>query len=625
MVRLVRVVFCGLFFLLIASAVTVQAQDGLSADVVKTLKGSTVFVKTAIGPIKMSGSGFVIHVDGNTALIATNEHVIAKPKELKVGGFVPGLRGRDRLYLNSLQRALADKAPAVSVVFNSGENGEQALDAKVVGAIEEIDLAILKVSGFAQAPKPIEYAKSPAPVETMPVYVLGFPFGDALSENSKNPTITIGKASVSSIRKGPTGKISKVQIDGSLNPGNSGGPVVDAKGNLIGIAVQTIQGSNIGFAIPSTELVETVAGRVGKPTVAVTAAVNGAPPTYEVRLPIIDPFNRLKLPSVEYVDGAVQLDPAKESQPQLVTLPGNKKSLLLISDSMATGKLDLPTSEKQGAREVTMQASVVNHDGYAVYAEPIVIKVAAPAVVTSNVTSAPGNATGNTTVTITQKSGKGTRQTTITSKQGGSSTKGKPADDDDDDDEVVEEKKPGSKTTAKKETSKGKTGSKTDSKATAKNDKSKKEEAETKAPEFGWTNKLSKMKKIPDEELTGKVDGMEFSPDKVTLSLGTLEFRQGTEFFADLSVSIVLFTGNEDLAGKRIVANGSIGGPHFRIASRKNGQQLPNTQPFLDALMVLEFGEYNAEDRTLPGKIYLCTPDKAKSYIVGTFEAALSR
>ena len=45
-----------------------------------------------------------------------------------------------------------------------------------------------------------------------------------------------------------------MQLDGELNPGNSGGPVVAADGKLVGIAVSKIVGTKIGFAIPPAEL-----------------------------------------------------------------------------------------------------------------------------------------------------------------------------------------------------------------------------------------------------------------------------------------------------------------------------------------------------------------------------------
>src|SRR5579872_1295906 len=204
--------------------------DSLPPDALQKLKGATVYVKTEIGPLPLSGSGFVIDVTGDTALIATNHHVVTKPKELQAGTFIPGLRGRDRMAIRRIQQALADKQPAVSIVFNSGEANEQILKAEVLGALDDPDLAILKVAGLKSPPRPIEFRQAQQPAETLPLYILGFPFGDALATNKGNPNITVGKGSVSSVRKDASGRIVKVQIDGALNPGNSGGPVVDSKG-----------------------------------------------------------------------------------------------------------------------------------------------------------------------------------------------------------------------------------------------------------------------------------------------------------------------------------------------------------------------------------------------------------
>src|SRR5262245_32288090 len=314
--RRVRILVHTSLFLFFAT-VAAEAQDSLPADTLQRLKDATVYVKTAIGPIEMSGSGFVIQVTGDSALLVTNQHVIVKPKELRVGGYIPGLRGRDRLALMKLQSALAGAEPVVSVVFNSGNGNEQVAKAELLGGLEEPDLAILKVSGVKVPPRPIEFRQVAQPLETMPLYMLGFPFGDALATNKGNPAITIGKGSVSSIRKDAAGKLVKVQIDGALNPGNSGGPVVDTKGNLVGIAVQTIQGSNVGLAIPPTALVSVLDGRVGNPAVVAGKVENGAAPKYEVVVPVIDPLKKLKSISVQYADGAVAIDKAKTGQPQL--------------------------------------------------------------------------------------------------------------------------------------------------------------------------------------------------------------------------------------------------------------------------------------------------------------------
>jgi len=106
----------------------------------------------------------------------------------------------------------------------------------------------------------------------VPVTVYGFPFGDKLAVQAGNPAISVSKGSISGIRRNDRNEVVAVQIDGALNPGNSGGPVVDAEGHLVGIATATITGAHIGLAVPAEELNRLLDGRVGEVGVAVKGA-----------------------------------------------------------------------------------------------------------------------------------------------------------------------------------------------------------------------------------------------------------------------------------------------------------------------------------------------------------------
>jgi S1-C subfamily serine protease len=404
---------------LVLSAATAHADESLAPETARRLKESTVYIKVAIGPLAMSGSGFVIQTDGNSALIATNQHVVTKPKVLAPLGFIPGLRGRDRLALMRIQQTLAANEAVVSVVFNSGEPNEQLVKAELLCQLEDPDMAVLRVSSLKSVPRAIEFRQTAQPTETMPVYILGFPFGESLSANKANPNITIGKGSVSSIRKDASGKVVKVQIDGALNPGNSGGPVVDAKGNLVGIAVQTIQGSNIGLTIPSGELNAILEGGLGKPTVTVAPAVNGASPRYQISVPLIDPLRKLKSASVRFVTKPVPSDPTKAGRPQLPSDAASRDLDLSAKGGLARVDLPLDAKAPQPVKQVTVQASFVNGEGKTVYLDPQVVAVPAPVQVT---TTTDGKST--TTTTIIQ-GGDGTttrRQMTVT--RGGAAAPG---------------------------------------------------------------------------------------------------------------------------------------------------------------------------------------------------------
>ena len=637
------------------------SDESLPAEMVQQLKDATVYIKTEIGPIKMTGTGFVIEVTGDTALIATNQHVIAKPAELKQGGYIPGLRGRDRLALMRIQQALAVAESAVTVVFNSGTPNEQVIKAELLGGLEEPDLAVMRVTGIKSPPRAVRFEQTVAPFETMSLYILGFPFGEALATNNGNPTITIGKGSISSIRNDSSGKLSKLQIDGALNPGNSGGPVVDSKGNLVGIAVQTIQGSNIGLAIPPAELASLLEGRVGKPMVVVGKTEAGTRPVYQISVPIIDPKRRLRSVSLRYIDGAAAIDSSKSAELQLP--PQGLQNLdLAVKGANATAELPLGSSTEQSARDVTVQAMIVNADGKTIYQPPFVIKVAAPQIATTTI----ANNGNTTTYTQTTKNPNGTtsrRQVTVSkgggtapTKDGGAAPIKLPKDDRDDemDPDVVEKPKKVSKSSGSAKpgvkakisddeenpepeleivekptkTTKPTATTKSGSKAKSTDDEGDtNEKVVKKASDPVWTNKISKMKTISDDEVTGKIDGLDFQLGRVTLDAGGLTFEMGrgdSDSGGEAEVRLVLFTRiNEDVSGRKFIVNGQVrvGDPHINLSTRRANDRISRPQGHLQYLLVLEFGEYNAEDRIQPGKIYLCLPDRGKSFLTGSFEA----
>ena len=145
-----------------------RADDGIPPKVLADLKAGTVFIKVQAERGKGTGSGFVVATAGDSALIVTNQHVVV-PKSL---GAVKGTQ----------------------VVFHSGKPGsERTLDATVLVADAEQDLAVLQVAGAKELPKPIDIASAVEVSETMTVYSLGFPFGEALSTTKGNPTLTVGQ------------------------------------------------------------------------------------------------------------------------------------------------------------------------------------------------------------------------------------------------------------------------------------------------------------------------------------------------------------------------------------------------------------------------------------------------
>lgn len=161
------------------------------------------------------GSGFIIAENG---IIVTNNHVI-------------------------------EGAEQITVVLEDG----QRLDATLIGADEKTDLAVLEVEASVDLPT-IEFGETDDLRVGDWVVALGNPFGIGA-------TVTAGIVSALSrdIHSGPYDDF--IQVDAPINRGNSGGPLIDGDGDVVGVntAIFSPSGGNvgIGFAIPA-ELAERV-------------------------------------------------------------------------------------------------------------------------------------------------------------------------------------------------------------------------------------------------------------------------------------------------------------------------------------------------------------------------------
>jgi len=164
------------------------------------------------------GSGFVISPDG---YIVTNHHV-------------------------------AGNATKVTVSLANG----QTLDAELIGADKATDLALLKVT----PEEPLNYlsfSDSPEPIVGEWAIALGNPFG--LFEAAA-PSVTVGVVSANDRDLGShDGRIyhDMIQTDAAINRGNSGGPLINALGEVIGVnaTIYSQSGGSVGlgFAVPATK------------------------------------------------------------------------------------------------------------------------------------------------------------------------------------------------------------------------------------------------------------------------------------------------------------------------------------------------------------------------------------
>jgi len=162
---------------------------------------------------RAQGSGFVYDREGH---VITNQHVI-------------------------------DGTSSISVVFPNG----RSYPARLVGEDRSTDLAVLKVDAPRRLLVPLPLGDSSAVAVGDPVFALGSPFG-------LEGTITSGIVSALGRRITAPNRFTisnTIQTDAAVNHGNSGGPLLDRRGRVIGVNAQIESESGgsdgVGFAIPS--------------------------------------------------------------------------------------------------------------------------------------------------------------------------------------------------------------------------------------------------------------------------------------------------------------------------------------------------------------------------------------
>ncbi|MDR2717166.1 MAG: trypsin-like peptidase domain-containing protein [Treponema sp.] len=165
---------------------------------------------------KILGSAFFIDSSG---LMITNYHVIESEVD-------PKYRGYSRMYIRM------------------GDNTSARIPARVVGWDKALDLALIKTEYTSEFVFSIVDRVIPQVGDT--VLAIGSPGG-------LEKTVTSGIVSALSRRFLQIGDV--IQIDAAVNPGNSGGPVVDTSGRLVGIVFAGIeQYQGLNFAVPAERL-----------------------------------------------------------------------------------------------------------------------------------------------------------------------------------------------------------------------------------------------------------------------------------------------------------------------------------------------------------------------------------
>ena len=178
-----------------------------------------------LGPDGQSqGSGFVVDAKGT---ILTNAHVVTNVAEA-AGSAV---RGADTLYVEFKDR--------------------DRVQAKIIGWDLFSDVAVVRVDPRAHAVEPVPLGHSSSVVVGTPVAAIGSPFNEQSSLSVG--VVSATDRTIDSLTSGYSVS-DAIQTDAPINRGNSGGPLFDARGRVIGINAQIRSTSGtaegVGFAIP---------------------------------------------------------------------------------------------------------------------------------------------------------------------------------------------------------------------------------------------------------------------------------------------------------------------------------------------------------------------------------------
>jgi S1-C subfamily serine protease len=252
----------------LVQAVYQQANPGV-VSIVATLEPTTSQFFTSPQPEQGAGSGFVVDLQGN---IVTNDHVVDGANQLKV-------------------------------TFSDGTS----VPAKVIGQDPGDDLALVRVDLSTDRLHPLTLGDSSLVQVGQPAVAIGNPF------NLHN-TVTAGI--VSAIGRGRTSLNGReipdmIQTDAPANPGNSGGPLLDGQGNVIGVLTQIespVRGSvGVGFAVPSNTVLRQLTKLIAGGTIHYPwLGVSGEPVTADLA-------RRLNLTATDgvYVDAVIPGGPAE--------------------------------------------------------------------------------------------------------------------------------------------------------------------------------------------------------------------------------------------------------------------------------------------------------------------------
>jgi hypothetical protein len=177
----------------------------------------------------------------------------------------------------------------ITLVLNPSLKTEKAYKARVVRSDKGLDLALLRVEGARDLPA-LSLGSDEGLEELMDVVAFGFPQAENPAPGrGGHPAISINAGSITALPR-QEGRLREIQFDAEMNPGNSGGPVLDGRGKVIGVVRSGLVARGLGRmginqAIPVSAVARFLARPDASFTVSRSEAVKpGDPVDFEVKI-----------------------------------------------------------------------------------------------------------------------------------------------------------------------------------------------------------------------------------------------------------------------------------------------------------------------------------------------------
>lgn len=221
----------------------INLQSGSNSDSLASIFGQSAGQGSGKLQTASEGSGVIYKKSGGSAYVVTNNHVVSGSNALKV----------------------------------IMSNGKQ-VRATIVGTDETTDLAVLKISA-AGVSSVASFGNSNDISAGQDVLAIGSPMGSEYANSVTKGIISATKRTIKT-RSGAAGT-TVIQTDAAINSGNSGGPLINMAGQVIGINSMKLasngDGSSVegmGFSIPSNEVVRVINqlvahGKIARPSLGV--------------------------------------------------------------------------------------------------------------------------------------------------------------------------------------------------------------------------------------------------------------------------------------------------------------------------------------------------------------------